>query len=171
VHRERFKTRELTPADEAGIRAIAQQTEGFTVPSTYVIWMLSKTQESLCRVVSNGDNSLMGYCLALACTCREEAFLWQIGVSGGGLKTKIAVIQSLIGDCVEQARKIGIRRAFFTALPVRISYLNRCLRESGCSEARELEGEHDAPWCVPTPGEKLYMTTLPDVVPISVGGQ
>lgn len=168
--RERFKTRELTPADEAGIRAIAQQTPGFTVPSTYIIWMLSRTQENLCRVATNGDNSLLGYCLALACSCREEAFLWQIGVSGGGLKTKIVVIQSLIGACVEQARRIGIRRAFFTALPVRISYLNRCLRESGCSEARELEGEHDAPWCVPTPGEKLYMTTLPDVVPISVGG-
>jgi hypothetical protein len=170
MHRERFETRELTPADEAGVRAIAQQTPGFTVPSTYVIWMLSKTQESLCRVVSNGDNSLMGYCLALACTCREEAFLWQIGVNGGGLKTKIVVIQSLIGDCVEQARKIGIRRAFFTALPVRISYLNRCLRESGCSEAGEVDDEPNAPLSIPTPGEKLYRTTVLDVVPISVAG-
>jgi hypothetical protein len=171
VHRERFKTRALTPADEARIRAIARQTEGFTVPSTYVIWMLSRTQENLCRVVSNGDNSLLGYCLALACSCREEAFLWQIGVSGGGLKTKIVVIQSLLDACVEQARRIGIRRGFFTALPVRISYLNRCLRGSGCSEACEVDSEHEAPLYVPTPGEKLYMTTLSDVVPISVGGQ
>lgn len=170
VPRQRFQTRGLTPADEAGIRAIAEQTEGFTVPSAYMIWMLSWTQENLCRVVSNGDNSLLGYCLGIVCSCREEGFLWQIGVSGGGLKTKIVVMQSLMDACLEQAQRNGIRRVFFTALPVRISYLNRCLRQLGCHEACEVEGEHNAPLGIPTPEEKLYMATLPEAVPLSVGG-
>jgi hypothetical protein len=161
-----MKTRQLTPEDEAGIRAIAQQTQGFTVPSTYVIWMLSTTQGGLCRVVSNGDNSLLGYCLSIVCSSREEAFLWQIGVSQGGPSTKIAVMQSLIDSSVEHARGIGIRRVFFTALPVRVPYLNRCLEESGCGEAREVDYGCSVPLCVPTPGEKLYVTTLPGGDPL-----
>jgi hypothetical protein len=162
MRRERKKTRALLPSDDAAIRAIAQQMPGFTVPSAYVIWMLAMTQRNFCRVVSDGNHAVLGYCLALACACREEGFLWQIGVNGGGLKTKIAVLQSLIQDCIEQGRKAGIRRVFFTAQPGRVSYLNRCLRQSGCGEACEVDGRRDPLLQLPTTDEKLYVTILSD---------
>ena len=151
----------LTPGDAHAIEFLASRTKGFSIPPTYLVWMLAKFQEGLCRVSLDSSGEVLGYILVLPCAKREIAFVWQLGLTKMGKKAIINVAERLVNDSVAFAIDIGIRKAYFTANAKSLRLLNKCLKHAKCSNALLVESESDEEFPVPTSGENLYFTLLP----------
>lgn len=161
------KTSSLSPEDAEDIAQIAATSEGFTVPSSYIIWMLAISGGRLCRVLRDAENGLEGYLLALLCDDQKHAFVWQVAISVSGFKRKSEVHKILIKDFVRQAIELGVKTVYFTTQPRKITFFNRHLTDLGCSPAQLVSTPFYEKFAVPTPGEKFYFTELPQGMAIT----
>jgi hypothetical protein len=110
----RLMIRDLEPEDAAAIYRIAVSTTGFTPPSQYIIWMLSRSQPTLCKVCIDGKGELCGYILALASSKPDELFIWQLGVANNRKFRLLRIARELCTTLLDVALSRGICRATFT---------------------------------------------------------
>ena len=108
--------RSMTALDHQEVGRLAARTPTFTVPSRYVIWMLSSTQDGLCLVASRDEVDVVGYLLAIHTATVSEIFVWQLGVAEGSL-TGATAARELLTRFRELLLERRISVARFTAAP------------------------------------------------------
>ena len=155
-------TRGLRPEDANDIARIAASAKGFTIPSPYMVWMLSISNGQLSRVLRTSANGLEGYLLAVMCEDKKHAFVWQFAISPAGSMNKIDASNILVEDFIKQAIAHGITGIYFTSQPHKIRYFNTTLEQQGCTPAQAFPAEIRDSQAVPTEGERLYYSILPD---------
>jgi hypothetical protein len=107
--------RNLRPEDAPAIAYIAAQNDGFTVPSSYMVWMLAQTQNPLCRVAVDADGNVVGYILAIA-TCKSSTiFAWQLAIRTNALFASTS--EALCCSLLEELKRQHISKVLFTTNP------------------------------------------------------
>lgn len=109
--------RDLLPDDANSIQDIATITGGFTIPSSYLIWMLSRTQKPFCKVQVDDDGNLRGYVLAIRSADPEEIFVWQIGLALQSRLDALRTATELFGSLFEAAVSCGVSSARCSVSP------------------------------------------------------
>lgn len=109
--------RDLLQEDASVIRDIATMTVGFTVPSNYLIWMLSQTQKPLCKVQVDDEGNLRGYVLAVHTANPDEIFVWQLGLAFQPRLQAFRTARSLFSSLFETAASCGVSRARCSVSP------------------------------------------------------
>jgi hypothetical protein len=107
--------RRLVAEDAEAICEIAQTISGFTVPSAYLIWMLSRTQAPLCKVATDERGRIVGYVLTIHTADPAEVFIWQLGLSRDRGLSASQILEQLCLSLIEDLRCKGVSFVRFTA--------------------------------------------------------
>ncbi len=134
--------RDLLQEDASSIRDIATMTVGFTVPSNYLIWMLSQTQKPLCKVQVDDEGNLRGYVLAVHTANPEEIFVWQLGIAFQPRAEALRTARALFSSLFEAAASCGVSRAKCSVSPgSRLKMLEKIVDSVKTAEMRPTGGD------------------------------
>lgn len=151
-------TRTLQPSDADSIELIARKLPGFTIPSTYLVWMLSVSQRELCCVCEGKNKTVIGYLLAIPYASRDACFVWQLGVENIPAKSRLRAALKLLESFRKAAKKSSINFAYFTCRREHIRFINSCLSKCGSPPATILSPDTFS--SVPTENEIFCFTTI-----------
>jgi hypothetical protein len=147
--------RRLLPFDWEGIKRIAEDSGGFTVPSAYVVWMLSCAQKDLCLVALDAENNIIGYVFGMRCDLQDEVFIWQLGVASMPLKARYRVSSLLINSLFRKLKKKDIRSVIFSTSRDKVNFIRHTLMGEGYVDADFIINV-EIRWVVPTEGELMF---------------
>lgn len=123
--------RQVTNSDFSFIRELASEESTFTVPSDYILWMLSKIHPEVCLVAASPDKKPIGYLLGLIDDTKQTLFIWQIAVTHCGGEKDVAV--RLLSHVKEVMVARKLTKISFTMQP-------RLARLWGCRVAKQVFG-------------------------------
>lgn len=110
------KIRNLSDKDLIEIIKYSAQYSWFSVPSKYILWMLSKTQKPFCKVLTI-DNKVFAYFLALVTTRKYEIFVWQFGAQKIRNKSEFDLLMKFCKSYYRTCLNHGIKQIRFTSTP------------------------------------------------------
>lgn len=101
-------------ADDANFVAqLASMQPSFTVPTPYVLWMLTVASPSLSLVTTTMDGHRIGYLLAIPCEPPGRAvFLWQIAVASNHSSVRASHV--MLEEMLMRCRRMRITRVLFS---------------------------------------------------------
>jgi len=110
------RVRPIKASDCNFIRDLASRSAGYTVPTPYVLWMLSTFQREFCAVANARGYGNLGYLLVLPVGVRTDVvFVWQLACTFRGQRLRAP--DALAAHLKRTARKYGVRRICFTSRP------------------------------------------------------
>lgn len=109
-----YNIRPLEPGDAAKIADIASQYNNFTMPSDYIVWMLSQTQDEFCLVMEKEPEGIIGYVLSIPTATPGELFVWQLAIKPFEGKSSTQSLRRLFSEANRRWRARGINRIWFT---------------------------------------------------------
>ena len=90
--------RPLEIGDFSFIRDLASKQRNFTVPSTYVLWLMMRIKGAACLVAEDAHRGQLAYLIAVPVEGPEKSlFVWQLAASarGGGGRATLALLTAL----------------------------------------------------------------------------
>lgn len=123
-----IKIRNLSSADVAQVARHARSFSWFSIPSEYIIWMLSSTQKPFCKVLLK-DDKLFAYILAVKTTKEGELFIWQLGSDKIKNPSDFKMLTRLCKRFYNECLRKGIRSVRFTVPPNQSEKLIRKLTD------------------------------------------
>jgi hypothetical protein len=132
--------RPLEIVDFSFVQDLASKQENFTVPPTYVLWLMLRIKGAISLVAEHSTRGPLAYLLAVPVEGPEDSmFVWQLAVSKGTVRGK-AVLALLVNSAIPSGSlqfvilyfrvyPILARSEQFGAMPRRCSprYLKRSL--------------------------------------------
>lgn len=106
--------KKINGGDFAFVQGLASKQRSFTVPSSYILWMLTKMYPEFCVVATDSGGRRVGYFLAIANHLTSTAFVWQIFCNDKG-KNKFA--EFILREMGRVAPKEGLKKIRFTMYP------------------------------------------------------
>lgn len=111
----KVSVRRMRVSDFPFVKQLASQTRTYTVPSDYVLWMLSRCHPDLCAVAELRGASV-AYVLALTThQPRHGMFIWQFASTLQGARHRAPA--GLAKYIRRRVQEHGIERIDFTAVP------------------------------------------------------
>ena len=149
--------RPLEPNDAASIADIASQYNNFTLPSDYVIWMLSQTQGEFCLVMEQEPGQIIGYVLSIPTATPGELFVWQLAIKPVEGNSTTRALRHLFSEANRRWRARGINRIWFTVADAKRLRLIASLAKDWAKGTPEKRVIFNLPG---SPEEELYMLDL-----------
>jgi hypothetical protein len=110
------RVRPIKTSDFDFIRDLASRSAGYTVPTPYVLWMLTTFQREFCAVANARGYGNLGYLLVSPVGVRSDrVFVWQLACTFRGQRLRAP--DALAEHLKRTARKYGVRRICFTSRP------------------------------------------------------
>lgn len=113
----RIRARPLRVTDFPFVRRLASRHRHFTVPPSYVLWLLKRTNRNCCIVVEHPTFGPVAYLLSiLMCEDREKVlYVWQLaastqGVRSGAIDVALVALRSFV-------RRARVEKLLFTIDP------------------------------------------------------
>jgi hypothetical protein len=108
--------RPLEIADFDFVRGLAATQPNFTVPATYVLWLLLRIKGAVCLVAEKTDMGPCGYLLAVPIVSAEESlFVGQLAALDSGPEDQGTLL--LLSALRDIARKGAVRTIGFSVRP------------------------------------------------------
>ena len=129
--------RQIGIEDFAFIQQLAGEERSFTVPSDYILWMLSRLYPETCLVATDSRRTPVGYLLGLVKD--TTLFIWQLAITDRGSQTGASNV--LLKEVKRVAQAGGFSEICFTMQP-------RIAKLWGFRAAKEVFGvfpENDGP--------------------------
>jgi hypothetical protein len=111
----RVRIRPIKHSDFVFVRTLASQTQGYTVPPDYVLWMLARFHGNFCSVAKEVGGDRVGYLLAMQTAARDTIFVWQFVATFRGQRLDAA--RELVKHLKAVAQENKSRRILFTCIP------------------------------------------------------
>lgn len=115
LRKSRVRVQRVNPADFVFIRTLASQTQGYTVPPDYVLWMLTRFHGDFCSVAKEVGSDNVGYLLAMQTAVKDTIFVWQLVATLRGQRLQAA--RKLVKHLKAAAEEHEVRRILFTCVP------------------------------------------------------
>ena len=129
---ENIRLRPLQPGDYKAIAEIAEATPGFSVPTTYIVWMMATTQGDLCQVAIDSNDSVIGYTLGMRTFQPEVGFSWQTAVLPEYRSRRVAA--ALVAHTTQVAKASGISIVRFTSTSAQTETMANLVSAAGIGE-------------------------------------
>ncbi len=153
-----FAHRKLDIRDRKVIQVISQNTRGFTIPSDYLIWMLTETQADFCRVaIRKSTFDTLGYVLALCSADYERLFIWQLAACSNQGADSLTVMTLLLSAIRKKAIVNNFSRFCFSCDQRRVKRLTRLFKNAGCLDNFRQE---DSEFIQSDTPEKMFSVAL-----------
>jgi len=108
--------RPLEIADFVFVQQLASKQTNFTVPPTYVLWLLLKIKGAICLLAEDSKKGSLGYLLAVPVEGPENSiFVWQLAVEKNPSREKAML--ALLIKLRTLLTKLGVRNIVFSTLP------------------------------------------------------
>ena len=108
--------RQMEIGDFEFVRGLAAKQPGFTVPPPYVLWLILRVKDAVCLIAEDSSDGPMAYLLAVPVESPTKTLqVWQLA-SAEGSNLGDAVL-ALIRKSRSIARRLGVRRVTFSAIP------------------------------------------------------
>lgn len=124
-----IRLRPLQPGDYEAIARIAEATTGFSVPTTYMVWMLATTQGELCQVAVDQHDAVIGYTLGMQTSQPEVGFSWQTAVLPEYRSRHVAA--ALVAHTTQAAKAMGILTVRFTSTEAQTETMANLMSAAG----------------------------------------
>jgi hypothetical protein len=111
----RVRVRPIKHSDFVFVRTLASQTQGYTVPPDYVLWMLTRFHGDFCSVAKEVGGNNVGYLLAMQTAVKDTIFVWQFVATFRGQRLQAA--KELVKHLKAVAQEHKIRQILFTCVP------------------------------------------------------
>jgi hypothetical protein len=112
----RVLVRSIRVSDFAFIRQVAAHVRGYTVPPTYVLWMLSKQHPEVCLIAESAPGHPLCYLLAMSTgRAPNTLFVWQFASTLEG--TRLRAARNIANRIRRIVERQGTQRICFTAVP------------------------------------------------------
>jgi hypothetical protein len=109
------RVRRIKHSDFVFVRTLASQTQGYTVPPDYVLWMLTRFHSDFCSVAKEVGGERVGYLLAMRTALEDTIFVWQFVATFRGQRLQAA--RELVKHLKAVAQEHRIRQIVFTCVP------------------------------------------------------
>jgi hypothetical protein len=111
----RVLVRPIKQSDFVFVRTLASQTQGYTVPPDYVLWMLTRFHGDFCSVAKEAGGSRVGYLLAMQTAVKDTIVVWQFVSTFAG--RRVLAARELAKNLKVVAQENRIRQIIFTCVP------------------------------------------------------
>lgn len=113
--------RSLELADFTFVRDLASKQPNFTVPPSYVLWLLSRVKGAICLVAEQSDLGPVGYLLAGPIEATKESlFVWQLATTENPSREQTSLV--LLGSLKDIAATKAVQTIAFSARPRSAAY-------------------------------------------------
>lgn len=107
--------RQMETGDFEFVRTLAARQPTFTVPSPYVLWLVSRIKNSVCLVAEDASLGHCAYMIALPIEAPNQTLhVWQL--AGLGEKNSDAVVALLV-EFRKTAKRLGVHTISFSTIP------------------------------------------------------
>jgi hypothetical protein len=98
------------------IQGLSATIDGYTVPPSYILWMLGRFQSELCLIAEDSAQEPLGYMLAMSAGLGSSGiFIWQLATNFRGQRLRAG---SMLANHVRKlVKKHCIEQITFTAVP------------------------------------------------------
>jgi hypothetical protein len=108
--------RPLEIGDFGFIQKLASKQPNFTVPPSYVLWMMLRAKGTICLVAENAKMGPLAYLLAMTIENPNKAlFVWQLAASASRMREK--AILALLAKFRNITVKLGCSSIAFSSVP------------------------------------------------------
>jgi len=108
--------RPITNEDFSFVQKLAAEEKSFTVPSDYILWVLTqRLYPDVCLVAVSSDGEPIGYLLGLINDLEGVLFIWQVAVTHRGGKENASI--TLLEEVKRVVKARGLKRISFTMQP------------------------------------------------------
>ena len=113
--------RPMELSDFEFIQQLASLQPTFTVPPTFVLWLIMRIKGAICIIAEHTSRGPLAYLLAVPVTGPEESiFIWQLATRDG--RQSKAATQALLTRFRALVAECGIKRVVFSTIPNSASY-------------------------------------------------
>jgi len=111
--------RPLEIGDFTFVRDLASKQRNFTVPPTYVLWLIMRIKGAVCLIAEDADRGQLAYLLAVPLEGpKKSLFVWQLAATTRGGKEQATL--SLLAELRDFGRRKHVRSiALFNAAAIR----------------------------------------------------
>lgn len=112
-----IRIRPLEVSDFAFIQRLASNQSGFTIPPSFVLWLLSQTNSQSCMVAEHVRFGPVAYLLSLPVSelGKDVLYVWQFAASERGRRA--SAIHVLLLSLRRFVRRSRVKQLLFTAVP------------------------------------------------------
>jgi len=108
--------RPLEISDFSFVQDLASKQERFTVPPTYVLWLLLRIKGAISLVAEHSTRGPLAYLLAVPVDGPEDSmFIWQLAVSKGAERTNATL--ALLAQFRDTVEELKVRNIIFSSVP------------------------------------------------------
>src|SRR5438270_10302424 len=117
-----IQIRALELADFTFVRDLAAQQPTFSIPPSFILWVLGKGNPKLCLLAVDGEGQRLGYLLALSTTDpANSVYVWQLASS-----TPHAT-KALLQELYRTVSELSTDKVLFSAVPDSVEF--RAIRQ------------------------------------------